>query len=95
MNEKEYNKRKEYMLQFMKRSSSPMPHMIIDVDDFREATEEEKGEHIGCYYLVEYSYRKTLQNRIVDFDRCLANKKEFDKFVIKKEKEKKIIIWLD
>ena len=99
MNEQEYNKRKEYMLQFMKRSSSPMPHMIIDVDDFREATEEEKGEHIGCYYLVEYKihiYDRDEDNigYKYDYRKCLVDKKEFDKYVEKKEKEKKIIIWL-
>jgi len=95
MNEQEYNQTKRYMKEFLKKINE----YITDVSDFREANEDERGEHIGCYYLVEYKihiYDRDEDNigYKYDYKKCLVDKKVFDKYVEKKEKEKKIIIWL-
>ena len=92
MNEKEYNKKKKYLFDYLQKYDED----ICIVEDFREKKEDEYEDYVGCYYIVDYvSFISDSKSDGEEDKKCLVDKKVFDKYFEKKEKEKKIIIWLD
>jgi len=94
MNEKEYNKTKKYLLEFLKKFNK----RIVSIEEFRNKKEDEHEEYVGCYYIVDFTVHIETSGEDItgykyDYRKCLVDKKEFDKFVEKKERRK--IIWLN
>jgi len=90
MNMKKYNKKKDYFFDFLKKEKVD----ILSVEHFRETEAGEYDEYaLGCQYLVECICNCEGKNEDgEEYKKCLVDKKEFDKYVEKKERRK--IIWL-